>query len=195
MCGTLVCEAVDEYTEQLGQHPKQVLSVNGAAVGSMRQLARLLLGCKDPFIRLETGDGQVGLLGGAGRALMGGRLPGIITTRAVCAHPVFEGGWWCGRGRHPASSMNGALAPWGCLINLSTPCTELLPPSPAPHPPLQVVVLENKGLRRQTEQVLRRNGIKHAMSRAIRSELGTSWPAVPGADNRMRLRGGRRGKS
>jgi hypothetical protein len=58
---------------------------------------------------------------------------------------------------------------------------------------LQVVVLENKGLRRQTEQVLRRNGIKYAMSRAIRSELNTSWPAVPGNDNRLRLRGGRRG--
>jgi hypothetical protein len=86
VCGTLVCEAVDEYTEQLGQHPKQVLSVNGAAVGSMRQLARLLLGCKDPFIRLETGDGQVGLLGGAGWALMGGRFPGINDDTG-CACP------------------------------------------------------------------------------------------------------------
>jgi hypothetical protein len=59
---------------------------------------------------------------------------------------------------------------------------------------LQVVLLENKGLRRQTEQVLRRNGIKHAMSRAIRTELNSSWPAVSVADGRLKLKGGRKAK-
>jgi hypothetical protein len=52
---------------------------------------------------------------------------------------------------------------------------------------LQVVVLENKALRRQTEQVLKRNGIRYAMSRAIRSELKTSWPAAAGSDSRLKL--------
>jgi hypothetical protein len=60
VCGTMLCDAVDEYTEQLGEHPKQVLAVNGARVSSVKQLARLLLACKDKFIRLELGNGQVG---------------------------------------------------------------------------------------------------------------------------------------
>jgi hypothetical protein len=58
-----------------------------------------------------------------------------------------------------------------------------------------VVLLENKNLRRQTEQVLKRNGVRHAMSRAIRSELKTSWPAAAGSDSRIRLQARGSGKA